>query len=62
MDEMRVWDGVKESSKKKCIHGLVMWTKLGDDKLAKRAGAQKVEGKWSRRRAKLRWWIALKVT
>ena len=24
---MRVWDGVKESSKKKLVHGLVMWTK-----------------------------------
>ena len=31
---MRVWDGVKERSKKKLVHGLVMWKQLGDDKLA----------------------------
>ena len=49
---MRVWDGVKESYKMKLVHGLVMWKQLGDDKLAKRAGAQKVEGKRRRRRAK----------
>ena len=53
---------MKESSKKKLVHGFVRWKTLGDDILAKRAGAQKVEGKLKRRRAKLRWGIALKVT
>ena len=55
MNEMRVCDGVKESSKNKInclgVHGLVMW-KTGNEKLAKKAGAQKGEGKWRRERPK----------
>ena len=51
MDEMRVWDGVNESSEKKLMRstwvGHVQQT--GDEKLAKRAGAQKVEGKMEAR-------------
>ena len=35
---------------------------MADDKLAKRADAQKVAGKWRRGRPKLRRGIALKVT
>ena len=42
------------------------WTghveKMGDEKLAKRPDARKVDGKWRRGRPKLRWGIALKVT
>ena len=38
-----------------------MWKKVGDEKLAKRADAQKVEGKWRRERPNLRWEVALKV-
>ena len=36
--------------------------KMGDEKLAKRADALKVERKWRRGRPKLRWGIALSVT
>ena len=47
---MRVEVGVKESSKKKLVR--ITWVghveKIGDEKLAKRADAQKVEGKWRR--------------
>ena len=35
---------------------------MGDEKLAKRADAQNVDGKWRRGRPKLRRGIALKVT
>ena len=53
---MRVEVGVKESSKKKLVRST--WAgdvkKLGDEKLEKRADAQKVEGNWRRRRPKLR--------
>ena len=48
MDEMRVEFGVKESSKKKLVG--ITWAgrveKMVDYKLAKRADAQKVGGKW----------------
>ena len=51
MVEMRVWNGVKESSKKKLKS---TWPghmkKMGDEKLAKRTGAQNVEVKWRRGR------------
>ena len=44
---MRVWDGVKESPKKKFMRST--WAgqveKMGYETLAKRAGAQKVKGK-----------------
>ena len=36
--------------------------KMGDEKLAKRTDAQKVEVKWRRGRPKLRCGIALKMT
>ena len=43
---------MKESSKKKLMRST--WVghmdKMGDEKLAKRAGAQKIEGKWRRGR------------
>ena len=52
MDEMRVWGGVKENSKKKLMRST--WAghmgKMGYEQLAERAGAQKVEGKWRRGR------------
>ena len=61
MDEMRVWDGVKESSKNKLLRST--WAgyvgKKRDEKLAKRVGVQKMEGKWRREKPKLRWDIAL---
>ena len=48
--------GGKESSKKKLVRST--WAghveKMTDKKLAKRADAQKVEGKWKRGRPKLR--------
>ena len=44
------------------VHELVMWKQIGDEKLAKTADAQKVEGKRRRGRPTLRWGIALKVT
>ena len=48
---------VKESSKKKLIRST--WAgnvgEIRDDKLAKRADALKVEGKWRRRTPKLQW-------
>ena len=54
MDEMRVEVGVKECSKKKLVSRT--WAghveKMADEKLAKRADAQKVEGKWRRGRLK----------
>ena len=47
---------VRESSKKKLMRST--WAghvkKMGANKLAKRAGARKVEGKWWRRTTKLR--------
>ena len=47
MGEMRAEVGVKESSKKKLVRST--WVghveKIGDENLAKRADAQKVEGK-----------------
>ena len=56
MDEMRVEVEVKESSKKKLMRST--WAgpvgKMGDDKLAKRADARNVLGKWRRRTPKLR--------
>ena len=55
---------MKESSKKKFVTNT--WGghvgKNGDEKLAKTADAQKVEGKWWRGRPKLKWGIGLKVT
>ena len=35
---------------------------MGDEKLAKRADAQKLDGKYWRERLKLRWGFALKMT
>ena len=56
--------GVKENSKKKLRRNT--WAghveKMADEKLAKRADAQIVEGKWRRGRPKLRCVIALIVT
>ena len=61
---MRMEVGAKQSSKKKLLRST--WAghteKMGHEKLAKRADAQKVEGKWRRGRPKLRWEITLKVT
>ena len=50
--------GVKESSKRKLVRSTRAGhvDKMGDGKLAKRADAQKMEGKWRRgRRPKLLW-------
>ena len=51
MDEMRVWDGVKESYKQKLLSST--WAgqveKMGDEKMGKRAGAPKVEEKMEAR-------------
>ena len=56
---MRMEVGVKENSKKKLVRSTWaghMEKKLGDEKLAKRADAQKVEGKWRPgRRPTLQW-------
>ena len=53
---MRVEAGVKESSKTKLVRST--WAghveKMGDEKLAKRTDAQKVEGMWRRGRPNLR--------
>ena len=58
-DELRVEVGVKDNFKKKLARNCLTWAghaeMMGDEKLAKRADAQKVEGK---RRLKLRWGIA----
>jgi len=52
MDELRVWDGLNKSSKKILMRST--WAghmeKMGDEKLAKREDAQKVERKWRRGR------------
>ena len=52
---MRVEVGMKERSKKKLARST--WAdhvvKMGDEKLAKRADAQKVEGKWRHGRPRL---------
>ena len=54
MDELRVEVGVKESFKKKLVRSWLKWAgqvdRMGDEKLAKRADAQKVEGKGRRGR------------
>ena len=58
MDERKVEVGVKEIIYKKKLVGAHAWAgyvKKGDEKLAKRADAQKLEGKWRRERSKLRW-------
>ena len=64
MDEPRVEVGVKERFKNKLMRSRLTWAgdveRMGDEKLAKRADALKVEGK-RRGRPKL-WGIALKVT
>ena len=64
MDEMRVEVGGKENVKKKLVRST--WAghveRIGDEKLAKRADAQTVEGKWRRGRPKLRCEIALIAT
>ena len=55
---------MNESYKKKLARIEYMgWScgKMVYEKLAKRADAQKVEGKWRRVRPKLRWGIGLKV-
>ena len=57
MGEMRLEIGVKESCKKKFVRST--WAghleRMGDEKLAKGADAQRMEGKWRRGRPKLRW-------
>ena len=49
MDELRVEVGVKDSFKKKLVRSRLKWAnhveRMGDEKLAKRSDAQKVEGK-----------------
>ena len=49
MEKLRVEVGVKESFKKKLVKSRLIWTgrveRMGDGKLAKRADAQKVDGK-----------------
>jgi len=56
--------GMNERSKEKLARST--WAghveNMGDEKLAKRADAQNVDGKWRRGRPKLRRGIALKVT
>ena len=63
MAELRVEVEAKESSKTKLVRSTCAGRvgKMGDENLAKRAYAQKMEGKWRRGRSKLRWGIALKV-
>ena len=55
---------MKERFKKKLMN--CTWAgnveNMGDEKLANSADAQKEDGKWRRRRPKLRWGIAIKVT
>ena len=55
--------GVKESLKKKLVRSGLTWAgdmeRMGDEKRAKRADAQNMEGKMRRGRPKLRWGIAL---
>ena len=57
--------GVKESFNKKLAMNRLTWAgheeRIGDEKLANRADAQKVEGKRSRGRQTLQWGIALKL-
>ena len=55
---------MKESSKKKLVRSTRAdhVERMGDEKLAKRADVQKVDGKWRRGWLKLRWGVALKVT
>ena len=66
MNELRVEVGVKESFKTKLARSRVPWAghvdRMGDDYLAKRADARKVD--WNRRRGrpKLQWRIALRDT
>ena len=64
MDEMSVEIGVKENVKKKLVSSTRVGhvERMGDEKLAKRASGQTVEGKWGRGRPKLRCVIALIVT
>ena len=52
---MRVEVGVKESSKKKLVRSILVGhvEKMGDENLTE-SNTQKVEGKWRRRRPKLR--------
>ena len=50
MDEMRIWDGLKESSKKKLVRST--WA----------AHVEKSSAHKGRGRPELRWGIALKVT
>ena len=49
MDELRVDVGVKESYKEKLMRSRLKWARhvesMGDEELAERADAQKVEGK-----------------
>ena len=62
MNELRVGICVKEKIKKKLAMSSLTWAghteKMGDETLAKRAGAQKVKGKRGEREPKLRWGIA----
>ena len=57
MGEMSVEVRMKDSSKMKLVSST--WAghveKMADEKLAKRADAQKVEREWRRGRPKLRW-------
>ena len=53
---------MEETFKKKLVRNSLTWAghaeRMGDEKLAKRADAQKVEGKRGERGPKLRWAIA----
>ena len=59
LDEMGVEVGVKENVKKKLVRSMLKWTThvdiIGDKHLAKRADAQKWNGKGRRRRLITRW-------
>ena len=61
MDKLRVEVEVKERFMKTLVRSRHTWVghveTLGDEKLAKRADAQKVEGNMRRGRQKLRWRI-----
>ena len=55
---------MKESVNKKFARSRLTWAghveRMGDEKVAQRADAQKMEGERTRGRPKLRWEIALK--
>jgi len=61
-NELRVEAGVKDNFKKTLASSSLTWAgyaeRKGNEKLAKRAHAQKAEGKRGERERKLRWVIA----